>query len=329
MASGNVFITGASGFIGSAIAINCLKAGYHLRVSLRKEEQIAKIRALLSEYGTDFEFVIVPDITHEDAFTGKLDGVDYVLHLAAPLPYSIPEKGCFDPAVKGTTSILKAALKIPSIKKVLLTSSLAAFLPLSGLPEGAVITECDNRHFDYDESRDLADPYRRYMATKLVADKAASAFRETAQPHYSLITLHPTCVYGHNLVQESPADVWAYTNRHMWEVIMDKCPVSWFGGVHIQDVVDAHLRVLERDIPDGSKYLLAGPSISSKEVKQVMEKLYPHVETSFGEISEHRTLPTDASKAERELGIQWKPLEDMISGIMDQQLALREQAAQG
>lgn len=139
MTPGTILITGASGFIGSAIAIDCLKAGYHLRVSLRKAEQIEKIRMLLSAYSKNFEFAIVPDITQENAFTDKLHGVDYVLHLASPLPYSIPEESCLDPAVKGTMSLLKEASNVPTIKKVLLTSSIGAFVPMAGLSRDSVI----------------------------------------------------------------------------------------------------------------------------------------------------------------------------------------------
>lgn len=84
MASGLIFITGATGFIGSTTALQALKAGYRLRIALRKESQIEKIKLVFSNYLERLEFVIVPDITAEGAYAGKLDGVDYVLHVASP-----------------------------------------------------------------------------------------------------------------------------------------------------------------------------------------------------------------------------------------------------
>lgn len=45
----------------------------------------------------------------------------------------------FGPAVKGSTAILKEAAKVSSIKKVVITSSIVALMPISGLPEGGVI----------------------------------------------------------------------------------------------------------------------------------------------------------------------------------------------
>lgn len=137
MSKGLIFITGASGFIGSATAVEALKAGYSLRICLRKPSE--QLKSVLSKYSNQVEFVTVPDLTNETAFDGKLNGVDYVLHLASPLVHGTNKETYFTPAVKATTSVLKAAAKVPSIKKVVVTSSIAALIPLAGLPTGGVI----------------------------------------------------------------------------------------------------------------------------------------------------------------------------------------------
>lgn len=132
-----IFITGATGFIGSATAVAALEAGYRLRVCLRKPSE--QLENLLSEYSDQVEFVIVPDLTDEAAFDDKLNGVDYVLHLASPLPHGTDKQTYFPPAVKGTTALLKAAAKVPTIKKVVITSSIVALIPLTGIPTGGVV----------------------------------------------------------------------------------------------------------------------------------------------------------------------------------------------
>lgn len=137
MSKGLIFITGASGFIGSATAVEALKAGYQLRVCLRKPSD--HLQTLLLQYSKQIEYVIIPDLTDEMAFRGKLDGVEFVLHLASPLPHGTDKESYFTPAVKGTTALLKAAAKVPSIKKVVVTSSMASLVPLAGLPDGGVI----------------------------------------------------------------------------------------------------------------------------------------------------------------------------------------------
>lgn len=137
MSKGLIFITGASGFIGSATAVEALKAGYQLRVCLRRPSD--QLQTLLSKYSKQVEFVVIPDLTDETALSDKLDGVDFVLHLASPIPHGTDKETYFTPAVKGTTTLLKAATKVPSIKKVVVTSSMAALVPLAGIPDGGVI----------------------------------------------------------------------------------------------------------------------------------------------------------------------------------------------
>lgn len=141
MPSGLIFITGATGFIGGAAALEALKAGYRLRLSVRREAQIAKLKSVFAEHGYSdrVEFVVVADITQESSFAGKLDGVDYVFHVASPLVHGTNKESYFDPAVKGTTAILTEAAKVKSIKRVVVTSSIAAFIPYTGIPEGGVI----------------------------------------------------------------------------------------------------------------------------------------------------------------------------------------------
>lgn len=146
MSKGLIFITGASGFIGSATAVEALKAGYRLRVCLRKPSD--HLQTLLSQYSKQIEYVIIPDLTDEAAFSGKLDGVEFVLHLASPLPHGTDKETYFTPAVKGTTALLKAAAKVPSIKKIVITSSSAALVPLTGLPDGGVIKGKPHSFFD-------------------------------------------------------------------------------------------------------------------------------------------------------------------------------------
>jgi nucleoside-diphosphate-sugar epimerase len=137
MSKGLIFITGATGFIGSATAVEALKAGYQLRICLRKPSE--HLQSVLSEYNNQVEFVTVPDLTSETAFDDKLNGVDYVLHLASPLARGTNKEAYFTPAVKATTLLLKAAAKVPSIKKVVVTSSIAALVPMTGIPDGGVI----------------------------------------------------------------------------------------------------------------------------------------------------------------------------------------------
>jgi nucleoside-diphosphate-sugar epimerase len=351
MSKGLIFITGSSGFIGSATAVEALKAGYRLRVCLRRPSD--QLQTLLSNYSKQVEYVFIPDLTDETAFSDKLVGVEFVLHLASPLPHGIDRETYFTPAVKGTTALLKAAAKIPSIKKVVITSSMAALVPLAGVPDGGVIQGKQYSSFDFyvrilltpflesndwdlsvdeygsfeDPKNPTATPMILYMASKLLADKATWDFWQTARPQYSLVTLHPAFVYGHNLMQTSPDGIRGGSNGALWGFIMAGTATGFMNGVHVQDVAEAHIRALDPRILDGSKYLLAGKSSTVPEIARFVQMRYPDAGAAITESAQGMSSPVNTTKAETELGIKWRSFESMVQDVMDQQLGFLKNAS--
>lgn len=132
-----VFITGATGFIGAQVASSALNAGYRVKLSVRREAQIESLRRALDAPADNLEFVVVPDYTVANAFDAAIKGADYVIHVASPL--AKPDEDLLTPAVKGTTSILEAASKTPSVKKVVITASVASLIPLGKGGDGTVV----------------------------------------------------------------------------------------------------------------------------------------------------------------------------------------------
>ncbi|OGM47810.1 reductase [Aspergillus bombycis] len=354
MSQGLIFITGASGFIGSATAVEALKAGYRLRVCLRRPSP--QLQSLLSKYGNQVEYVFISDLTDEMAFPDKLDGVDFVLHLASPLPHGTDKETYFTPAVKGTTALLKAANKVSSIRKVVITSSMAALTPLTGVPEGGVIQgkqyplvnfrigialtlflfslESSDWDLSVDENGSFEDPANPsatpmilYMASKLLSNAATWDFWKTAKPKYDLVTLHPAFVYGRNLMQTCADGVKGGSNGALWGFIMAGTPTGFLTAVHVQDVAEAHIRALDRRIVDGSKYLLAGRSITVPEIARFIQKRYPDAGAVITEDAPSVLNPVNTAKAEGELGMKWRPFEAILEDVMDQQLGFCRNAS--
>ncbi|PCH08596.1 NAD-dependent epimerase/dehydratase [Penicillium occitanis (nom. inval.)] len=333
MPSGLIFITGVTGFIGSAVALEALKAGYSLRISIRKESQIPKLKKILAQFEDKIEFVVVPDITQESSFAGKLDGAVYVFHLASPLPHGTDKETYFAPAVKGTTTVLREAAKVNTIKRVVVTSSIAALIPLRGVPEGGVIRENTGWDLTVDPNADFTGPddsatsFRLYHASKLLANSAAWEFKNTEKPHFSLVTLHPSYVFGHNYVQASPEEVQSSTNRMIWGTVMTGKPVGNITGVHVQDVAEAHIKALNENVPDGSKFLLAGKKASWSDVARIVKRDYPGIGAKITEDISGESYPLDTTEAEKVLGMKWRSLDQMVKDVLEQQLGLMNKAA--
>lgn len=93
MANELVLITGATGHIGFRTLVLLLQHGYRARIAHRRAAQIDKIKAAASikPFGDAIEFVHVPDITGADAYDTAIKGVDYVMHVASPIPTTVPE----------------------------------------------------------------------------------------------------------------------------------------------------------------------------------------------------------------------------------------------
>jgi nucleoside-diphosphate-sugar epimerase len=138
MSQSLVFITGATGFIGSHVVIQILEAGYKVRLSVRKETQIEGLKKLFSKHINKVDFVVIPDLSVSGAFDNALQGVEYVLHIASPMPGKGNDfkKEYLYPAVHGTTSVLDAAKGFSAIKRVVIVSSLLALVPLEAMATG-------------------------------------------------------------------------------------------------------------------------------------------------------------------------------------------------
>ncbi|KAE8381147.1 hypothetical protein BDV26DRAFT_301952 [Aspergillus bertholletiae] len=314
-------ITGATGFIGSQVSLRALQAGYRVRLTIRRKEQADKLRRIFADYEKHLEFAIVPDITVSGCFDEALQGVEYVLHLASPLPTPDSED-LVTPARRGTINILESAAKVSSIKKVVITGSALSLVPL-GEPRNGLIVREDNE-ITYTlppESTILTlPPMARYHASKLAAHKATLDFHST-NPPFDIITLHPVYVFGRNLVQETTDDLGGSCGLLFQSLFSDTLVSKQFLGVHIDDVADAHLRVLDANVKGFRSFLLASETRSWGDVKRFVEERYPGVVFSLRD-DDTISYMTDAKRAERELGIAFKGLEVMVQDVLNQQFEL-------
>src|SRR5438045_1662606 len=200
---GRVLLTGASGFIASHILDILLARGHSVRATVRSQ---AKADAIASQHSNDakLDFAIVPDIAVEDAFDEAVKSsppFTAILHTASPVPFNVtdPKKDLLDPAIIGTTGILKAAKKYaPEVKKVVITSSFASILTGDkGNWPGHVYSEKDWNPITEEEA--ISNPVNAYRASKTLAEKAAWEFVEREKPNFTLATINPPMVGPNDL----------------------------------------------------------------------------------------------------------------------------------
>jgi nucleoside-diphosphate-sugar epimerase len=187
-----VCITGISGYIGSQVTLSYLKdGGFRVRGTVRDPTNEAKVgplkKALGDELFSKIELVAA-DLLDADSLDKAIEGCDYVVHTASPLPTKpvAHENEVVKPAVEGTLSVLRAAQK-HKVKRVVVTSS--------GLTIN--LRKPENLKAVYNED-DWSDPdvLTNYEKSKYLAERAAWNFMDVLPEgeKFELVVLIPGLV---------------------------------------------------------------------------------------------------------------------------------------
>ncbi|KAK6522450.1 hypothetical protein TWF281_003011 [Arthrobotrys megalospora] len=333
-----ILITGASGFVGSGVVLRVLKEGYKVRLTIRNPDQEAWLKKVFG-HEDQVSFVVVPDFVKPGAFDEVVKDVDFVIHTSSPIP--APSLGppwkenYIIPAVQPTVAILEAATKQPRIKKVVITSSCVSFIPQdrSLLGESRTASEQNGnpnvgKLEDFAET-DFGHPFGAYCGAKLAADLATWEFHDTKKPHYAIVSIHPDFVYGALPTLKSVKDMDNYhtTTCILWREYNGIDGLLRFQdvdhSVHIDDVGEAHVKVLDDRIKDGERFLLSSGEFKWDDLLKHAQEKYPEMGFKLNTIPSWKDgwsamyYKLDASKAERELGIKYKDIYEQFDHLVD------------
>ena len=128
-----VLVTGGSGFIGSHCIVTLLQAGYRVRTTVRSLKRADEVRSMVQaggiteEQAKGIEFCEA-DLANDKGWPEACKECSYVLHVASPFPAAAPkhEDELIIPAKEGTLRALKAAKAAGTVKRVVVTGSMAA-----------------------------------------------------------------------------------------------------------------------------------------------------------------------------------------------------------
>ena len=133
-----VLITGITGYLGSWVWKYALEQEeYEVRGTVRDK---AKTEPLRLEFGEEMWSrleIVEADLMDEESIQQAVEGWDYVLHVASPVPLVMPEneEDVIGPAVKGTEAVFMAWVKA-KVKRLVITSSISTI-------ENYEFEECD------------------------------------------------------------------------------------------------------------------------------------------------------------------------------------------
>ncbi|KAI0376941.1 ketoreductase [Hypomontagnella monticulosa] len=329
---GKVLVTGGSGFIASHIIDILLEDGFHVVATARSDEKGRRmVEAARPAQQDRLSYVIVDDVAKDGAFDSALKGgsFDYVIHTASPyhLNFQDPVRDFLDPAIKGTTGILKSAkAHAPALKRVVITSSSAAIInPL-------------NHAKVYDETywapwtvKDAQNPKSTYETSKVLSEKAAWEFMETEKPSFSLAVINGTFTYGPVQRNLPSLDAMNTSNVRVRDMIQGNmknglsptAPVFTF--VDVRDVALAHVRAMTIPEAGGNRFYVVGGNFSNKRIADVIRRTYPGLAARLPEHAQD-DMPDDVygfdnTKSKKVLGLEYtsldKSIKDTVQSILD------------
>jgi len=248
------FLTGATGFLGGALARQLVAAGHQVTALVRTPAKADALRRLGVTLATG-------DITDKASLRAPMTGADGVFHCAAW--YKVGEDGAQAEAINvgGTRHVLEAMrdLRIP---KGVYTSTVAVF------------SDTDGR--EVDESYFHSGPFlSEYDRTKWRAhyEVAGRLIRDEGLP---LVIVQPGVIYGPGDTSGIRSAFVQYLQGKL-AAIPAKTAFSW---AHVEDVARGHVLAMERGRP-GESYILAGPSHTMVEAFQIAHAITGIAPPSF------------------------------------------------
>jgi len=329
-----ILLTGSSGYVGSHILDVLLNQGYDVRITARTKEKAESAITRNPQFKAQIDYVIVPDFTAPTAYDNALEGITAIIHTASPLANATPsgdfEKDLLIPAIQGTTTIIKAALHAKSIKRVVITSSVAAVLDPSLPPASKVYTENDWNPITYDEAT-KGPAIKGYYGSKKFAEKAVWDFVKQEKPHFDVVTILPPFVFGpYPYTIEKESDVTG-TLKTLFNILEDDAPFGLDSYVDARDVAQAHVLALEKPIASNQRYILAAGSFSFQEVADIAHKHFPG--KTRAKIGTPGVYPAviihiDSTKVQRQLGLVYRSKEETFKDSFAQLVEVRAKTSQ-
>ena len=319
-------VTGATGFVGAAVARALLGGQWQVRILARRGSDRRNLKNL------DVE-VFEGDLGDLSSLERAAQGCVGLFHVAAD--YRL---GARDPAelyranVEGTRNVLNAAYR-SGVRRIVYTSSVATIgIPADGTPG------------DEQSANSLANMIGHYKRSKFLAEDLVC---EAAQAGLSVVIVSPSTPVGPGDVKPTP------TGQLVLDAAAGRMPAYVDTGlniVHVDDVAAGHLLAFERGRA-GERYILGGQDMSLREILEVIARLEgrnpPRVRLPYGVVlplaylaeafarisgrsgritlegvrMSRKKMFFSSAKAVRELGYRWRPpeqaFEDAIRWFRD------------
>lgn len=337
-----VMVTGATGFVAGWLVKRLLEEGITVHAPVRDpsdEKKTAHLKRLADELPGSIVF-FKADLLDPGSYGEAMKGCGVVFHTASPFTsdFDDAQRDLVDPAVKGTRNVLESANETEGVKRVVVTSSVAAIYgdnaDLQNIPDGT-LTE---RNWNETSSLD----HQPYSFSKVQAEKTAWEIAG-AQNGWRLVTVNPSLVMGPTLSGKSTSESHSLVKRLGDGTLKAGAPPLELGMVDVRDVAEAHMRAGFVEHADG-RFIASAGTFSFLDLAKMLRAHFgddwpfpkrelpkwllwlvgPLVDGSLSRkmISRNMGYPwkADNSKSREQLGLEYGPVSKAATDMFQQMI---------
>lgn len=329
--------------MGAHILKTLLSRNHSVVAAVRSESKAAFIRSRYPDVPTDrLGFTIIPDISVPNTFDDALISnppFEAIIHTASPYHFNATaenvQEEMLDPAVNGTTGILKSIQKSAlSVKRVVITSSSAAITDTSK-PTTYVYSEKDWNPVTLAQASTNGNA--AYRASKTFAERAAWDFVANEHPKFTLVTMCPPLVLGPVIYDLKNLKDVNTSNERIRDIYTgaakDACPPTRnFLWVDVRDIAMAHALAVEKEEAGGNRFFVTAGNFCNKEIVEIIGEEWPTLREELprgkaleaGEYPVQGVMGYDNSKSKELLGLEYGGLKEAVLDSVKSLMAVEE-----
>ena len=245
-------ITGATGFVGSAVLRELLKKEHQIKALVRRSSVLDNLKNL------DVE-IVYGDLKDKYSLKRCLKDCKNLFHVAADYRLWVPKaKEIYENNVNGTENLMMQALNL-GIEKIVYTSSVAVL----GKPiEGDIADEYTPVNID--------QMIGHYKKSKYLAEEKVKELYKTKR--LPVVIVNPAAPVGPRDIKPTP------TGKMILDAARRKIPAYLDTGlniVHVDDVAKGHIQAFKKG-KLGERYILGGENLTFKEILEMISNLCGH-----------------------------------------------------
>ncbi len=335
-----VMLTGATGYVAGWLVKKLLDNGLTVHAAVRDPDNKEKLKYLnkIAEKSSGTIKYFKADLLAKDSYLEAMKGCELVYHTASPFSLSIKDaqKDLIDPALKGTKNVLESVNKTDTVKRVVLTSSVAAIFgdnkDIEDLPN-KIITE---EHWNTSSSL----THQPYSYSKMLAEKEAWKISKE-QTRWDLVVINPSLVIGPGINPHGTSESFNLVKQIGDGTMKAGAPGLIVGGVDVRDLAEAHYNAGFLPEAEG-RYITSNKAVTFVSLGKILRKkygdAYPFPKKEIPKFMIWMLAPlvgfkrkmisrnigyswnADNSKSIEKLGVKYRPIEESIIDFFQQMI---------